>query len=132
MKTELFLQITAMAVTFGCAVRLRAQGLSKMRMLPVSQRQPMTTRKSMNRRMPFHLLLVTLTFFGAAQAFSQSTGDFRSKATGNWNSTNTWERWNSSAWVTPTTTPTSTDGAITIQNTHTVTVTADVSVDQVT
>lgn len=67
-------------------------------------------------------------------ALSSSTTDhFRTRATGNWNSTSTWE---SSAdgttnWINATLTPTSAANTITILNGHTVTVTASVTVDQV-
>ncbi|MBE2230862.1 MAG: T9SS type A sorting domain-containing protein [Chitinophagaceae bacterium] len=65
--------------------------------------------------------------------WGQSLGDFRSVATGNWNNTATWERYDGAIWVTPApSTPSSLDGAITIQNGHTVTVTASVTIDQVT
>ena len=59
-----------------------------------------------------------------------SVGDYRTKATGNWNAAATWETWNGSAWV-ESGTPTSASGAISIRNGHTVTVTASVTVDQV-
>lgn len=73
-----------------------------------------------------------LLLFPAA-LWGQSLGDFRSVATGNWNNTATWERYDGAIWVTPApSTPSSLDGAITIQNGHTVTVTASVTVDQVT
>jgi len=59
------------------------------------------------------------------------TGDYRTIATGNWNSIAVWERYNGTSWVAAVATPTSTDATITIQNGHTVTVTANVTVDQV-
>lgn len=71
----------------------------------------------------------------ATPALSSSTTDhFRTRATGNWNSTDTWQ---SSAdgttnWINATLTPTSAANTITILNGHTVTVTASVTVDQVT
>lgn len=73
-----------------------------------------------------------LLLFPAA-LWGQSAGDFRSFATGNWNNTATWERYDGSSWITPApSTPTSADGAITIRNTHTVTITASVTADQLT
>ncbi|HQQ96812.1 MAG TPA: T9SS type A sorting domain-containing protein [Cyclobacteriaceae bacterium] len=68
-------------------------------------------------------------------ANAQTTGDFRSHATGNWNSVNTWERWNGSSWIFPApSTPTDADGVITIQVSHTVTIPSGFSVaaDQLT
>ncbi len=58
-------------------------------------------------------------------------GEYRSKASGNWNSLATWERFDGTNWVAPATTPVTADNIITIQNTHTVTVTAAVSADQI-
>jgi hypothetical protein len=58
---------------------------------------------------------------------------FRSRATGNWNVASTWESSSDGTnWVNATLTPTSSANIITIQNTHTVTVTASVSADQFT
>jgi hypothetical protein len=77
----------------------------------------------------FGLTLICL-MIGAGVAWgADAAGDYRTKATGNWNSTSTWEYYNGSSWVAATSTPTSADGVITI--THAVTVTADVTVDQV-
>ncbi len=65
---------------------------------------------------------------------SSATDYFQSRSSGNWNTTTTWE---SSAtglagsWINATLTPTNVANTITILNTHTVTVTASVSVDQV-
>ena len=60
------------------------------------------------------------------------SGDYRSAATGNWNAAATWEKFNGSSWVAAVAAPTSADGVITIQNGHTITVTANVTVDEVT
>lgn len=79
-------------------------------------------------RSVYLLLCLLITNF----CLSQSTGDFRSFATGDWNNVNTWERFNGTIWVNPApTTPTSADGIITIMDTHTVTVTANVTADQI-
>ena len=60
------------------------------------------------------------------------TTQFRSAASGNWNSTSTWEcSDDGSTWESATVTPTSVHGAITIRDGHTVTVTAAVTVDDV-
>ncbi len=76
-------------------------------------------------------LLVGLLVFWCGVSWGQTTNDYRTRQSGNWNSTSTWERYSGTAWVAATATPTSTANIITIQNTHTVTVTASVSVDQV-
>lgn len=71
-----------------------------------------------------------LLLFPAA-LWGQTAGDYRSAGTGNWNNTATWERYDGASWITPAPgTPTSADGAITIRNTHAVTITASVTADQ--
>jgi len=87
-------------------------------------------------------LSLTLTFLAFTllivvvnnRAFAQSSGDYRTATSGNWNSASTWERYNGSSWVASPSqgAPTSSNGAITVLNTHTVTVTANVTLDQVT
>jgi hypothetical protein len=81
------------------------------------------------------LLLLSLLVLMTQFTWGQTTGDYRSAATGNWNTLATWERYNGTAWILPTSgqgTPTSTSGVITILNGHTVTVTVNVSIDQAT
>jgi cytoskeletal protein CcmA (bactofilin family) len=64
---------------------------------------------------------------------SLNTDHFRSAASGNWNSTSTWESSSDgSIWFPATLTPTSSAKTITIRNGHTVTVTAGVTIDQTT
>jgi hypothetical protein len=82
------------------------------------------------------LLALLVLLASAAPALASSTTDcFRSVASGNWNSTGTWESaptsGSCSVWTAATLTPTSAASTITIQNGHTVTVTAAVTVDQV-
>jgi hypothetical protein len=63
-----------------------------------------------------------------------TTGDYRSATSGNWGTLATWERFNGTSWIIPTAaqnTPTNASGAINIRTGHTVTVAADVAVDQV-
>ena len=64
-------------------------------------------------------------------AFSQVTGDYRSKTSGNWNVAASWERYNGTAWVAAVASPTSADGVITILSGHTITNNGTVTVDQV-
>ncbi|MFN8154986.1 MAG: T9SS type A sorting domain-containing protein [Bacteroidia bacterium] len=58
------------------------------------------------------------------------TDDYRSKTTGNWSSASTWERYNGTTWVNAVSAPSSTNNVITIQNGHTVTLTSNVTADQ--
>ncbi|MBK7367976.1 MAG: hypothetical protein IPJ04_08710, partial [Candidatus Eisenbacteria bacterium] len=81
----------------------------------------------------FASVLILLTLGLQSAAWAQTAGDFRSNATGNWNATATWQRYDGSNWVAAVATPTSADGAITIRNGHTVTISANgLSYDQVT
>ncbi|MFY7883499.1 MAG: beta strand repeat-containing protein, partial [Dolichospermum sp.] len=63
---------------------------------------------------------------------SASTDAFRSFQTGNWNSTSTWESFSNGVWIAATLTPDASASTITILNTHTVSVTASISADEVT
>lgn len=71
----------------------------------------------------------TLHITGDASVFDY----FRTKASGNWNDVNVWESSHDNInWNAATLTPDSSANAITILNTHTITVTANVIADQVT
>ena len=59
------------------------------------------------------------------------TGDYRSIGSGNWSNTAIWERYNGTSWATTVTAPSSAESVITIQNGHTVTVSGNVTADQV-
>ncbi|MBL7906389.1 MAG: T9SS type A sorting domain-containing protein [Bacteroidales bacterium] len=63
-----------------------------------------------------------------------ATDYFRTKTSGNWNATSTWESSvdGSTNWISATLSPTSSANSISILNGHTVTVTSSVTVDQVT
>jgi hypothetical protein len=61
------------------------------------------------------------------------TNNFISNVTtGNWGTPSSWLYWNGSAWITPGLPPSSGSGTITILSGHTITVAANVTVDQVT
>ncbi len=81
----------------------------------------------------------TTTLDGAALASMtgvsfRSLTLYRSTASGNWNSTSTWQQSldGGATWGAAANTPTDADGPVTIQIGHTVTVSANVSVDEVT
>lgn len=67
----------------------------------------------------------------AGKISAQAIGDYQSAANGNWNALATWQTWNGSVWVAAVSTPTSANGVITIQAGHTVTITANVTIDEV-
>jgi hypothetical protein len=76
-------------------------------------------------------IILLLSVFCVNYTSGQTAGDYRTFQGGSWSSTSTWERYNGSSWVNPApSAPTSSDGTITIRTTHTVNVTADVTVDQ--
>lgn len=76
------------------------------------------------------LALAALTI--SLPALAQTVGDYRSAASGNWNVAATWETYDGANWVLPAATPTAANAnVITIQATHIVTNTANVSADQV-
>lgn len=76
-------------------------------------------------------LLGYFFFSQIPQAEAASNGDFRSKTSGNWNSAATWQKYNGSSWINAPSSPTSADKAITIQNGHNVSITGNITVDQV-
>ena len=85
----------------------------------------------------FNLLVVATGLFLCKSASAQAVDDYRTRASGNWNAVATWQRYDGTTWVNvngvaPNTIPTSADKVITIQNTFTVTVTANTTIDQTT
>ena len=61
-----------------------------------------------------------------------SAADYRTVASGNWNSLQTWERFNGSTWAVPLSPPDSASGRITVRSGDTVTITAPTTYDQLT
>lgn len=80
-----------------------------------------------NSRFSFLLIFI----FSSINIFAATNGDYRSLATGNWNAATSWEKYNGLSWVAAATSPTSADGIITIQSSHTITVTVSVTTDEV-
>jgi hypothetical protein len=77
-------------------------------------------------------ILLPLVFLSPLLSKSQSIGDYRTVATGNWASNSIWETYTGLAWIPAIAAPTPLNGNISIRNTHTVTVTANTTADQVT
>ncbi len=73
--------------------------------------------------------LIIIALFLSFTTFAQSVGDYRSATTGNWATLATWQRYNGTSWLTPTSPQgypgqyTGT-GVVTIQSSHTVTLNA--------
>lgn len=79
----------------------------------------------------FVLVAFFISLLFVVDTFGQVSGDYRSVATGNWSNAGTWQTYNGSSWVAASTAPNSSNGVITIQAGHTVSVDANVTVDQV-
>ena len=80
----------------------------------------------------YRLLIVLVTYAaGHGLLHAQNVDDYRSAATGTWQTTSTWERYSGSTWDPAVAAPDSNAGLITVQAGHTVTVDADLGVDSV-
>ena len=75
-------------------------------------------------------ITLTCIVFYAIASNAQSTGDYQSKKTGNWTDVTVWQRYNGTKWVSASAYPTSSDGVITISDLTTVTVNANITIDQ--
>jgi hypothetical protein len=73
----------------------------------------------------FMLLLFSFT------VNAQTTGDYQSFATGNWNNPGTWQRFDGTSFVAASTAPASTDGIITVRSGHNVTLNSTITADQI-
>ncbi|MGI6291515.1 MAG: SprB repeat-containing protein [Bacteroidales bacterium] len=67
------------------------------------------------------LLLLLVIILANNNIFAQNVGDYRSRASGNWNANNVWQRWDGTNWQNVATWPTAADGVITIRGGHTIT-----------
>ncbi|HQK96932.1 MAG TPA: T9SS type A sorting domain-containing protein [Bacteroidia bacterium] len=77
------------------------------------------------------LIVVFYQTFHSTEAKGAVSGDYRTKASGNWASAATWQTFNGTTWVNAGSAPTTTAQTINILSGHTVTVAASVSSDQV-
>ncbi|MEZ4690419.1 MAG: hypothetical protein R3A12_09650 [Ignavibacteria bacterium] len=79
----------------------------------------------------YSFVILSFILSGSGKAYSANEY-FRSITSGNWNSLSTWQMStnNGSTWIPASIIPDSTSGIITIQSTHTVTVTVNASADQ--
>ena len=99
------------------------------------QRRKLSRRTIVVSITTFSFLVIAIIVFinvsDRRNAFALATGDFRSAASGNWNSNATWQKYNGTAWVAAGATPTSANSVIEIQSGHTITVSASVTADEI-
>ena len=72
-----------------------------------------------------------LTTFGDFQIGELPIASFRSRETGDWGLTSTWESFNGSVWTPAVSTPNSAAGYIIIRDSHVVTISSPITLDQV-
>ncbi len=72
-----------------------------------------------------YLIIIVLLIILCNNTFSQTNGDYRSKATGNWDNTASWQKFISGSWQNATDYPAqnSASGLVTIQSGHNITLT---------
>ncbi len=97
----------------------------------LSQRQRLLIGAAVSTFLVVLIVLVYQTFH-TTDAKGAANGDYRTRGTGIWNGTTTWQTYSSNSWNNTSIPPSSTNGAINILSGHTVTVTANVNVDQLT
>lgn len=80
------------------------------------------------KKIPLTILFCLCIHFISAQA----VGDYQTGGSGTWSTLGIWQTWNGAAWVAPAAVPNSTNGVITIQAGHTVTLNVGgLNIDQV-
>jgi hypothetical protein len=80
--------------------------------------------------MRLFLLFVIFFLFNTLVVLAQSNGDFRSRQSGNWSDSDTWEEFDGSIWVNTANVPDFSSGAILVQND--LSIISSISVDQTT
>lgn len=68
----------------------------------------------------FAILAALLLLIPGSSALAQSNGDFRTRQSGNWSRSNTWEEYVGGSWTNSNNTPGRNDGTITIRTGHSV------------
>ena len=77
------------------------------------------------------LLIASIGLFPLSST-AQTVGDYRTAVSGDWSSPGTWEIYTGLSWIPAIASPTSLGGNINIRNSHTVTVNANTTADQLT
>ncbi|MBS1749057.1 MAG: hypothetical protein JST63_04065, partial [Bacteroidetes bacterium] len=75
-------------------------------------------------------IIFTILLFVQLSLFAQSTGDYRSKQSGNWHDLSSWQTFNGTTFVDATEIPSQISGVITIRNGHTIAINNTINVDQ--
>lgn len=75
--------------------------------------------------------LLSIGFIVLIGQVAYSQNQFRTRQSGNWNNPTTWEEDTGGGFNTTLNTPTSSSGTITIRNTHSVTISANITIDEV-
>lgn len=75
---------------------------------------------------------VIFLFGDSENAHAAVSGDYRTRQSGNWNGSSTWEKFNGYYWANTSSSPDEDDKSITIQNGHTITITSGITVDELT
>jgi hypothetical protein len=74
---------------------------------------------------------VSVFFFGDSEnARASSSGDYRTRQSGNWEGSSTWEKYNGYYWSTTSSAPDDDDKVITIRNGHTITIDENTDADE--
>ena len=75
-------------------------------------------------------IIFTILLFVQLSLFAQSTGDYRSKQSGNWHDLSSWQTFNGTTFVDATEIPSQISGVVTIRNGHTIAINNTINVDQ--
>jgi hypothetical protein len=77
-------------------------------------------------------LIIVFNFTNNEKTMAATLGDYRSKATGSWTNASSWQKYNGTSWVDASAAPTTADGAINILSGHTITISSNVTADNLT
>ena len=80
------------------------------------------------------ILFFSFLFLGfSSNLFAQQIGDYRTKISGDWNGTTTWQKWDGDSWENETTPPTSGTSEVTrnISILHLTNITSSISIENV-
>lgn len=76
------------------------------------------------------ILLAAICLCSIISATAQSSGDYRSRQSGDWHNAANWQHYNGTSWINATNFPSSADGVITILAGHTITLSTAIIIDQ--